>query len=120
MKNKKDQGRQDCFRVSTGAFAGVGPGFEKTGPLTDLSMDGLAFRYIGGNESSDGSYIVVFMSDGSFYLDHLPFRMISDVEDIEEESFSYMTMRRCSVRFGELTPYQKTQLGYFIREHTTF
>lgn len=39
------------FQAPKGVFVGVGPDFVKVGRLRDLSMGGLAFRYVGDEAS---------------------------------------------------------------------
>jgi hypothetical protein len=110
MAKRKEQRKHKRFQVPTGMFVGIGPDFTKLGPLTDLSMTGLAFRYIGVDEPSNGSYLDIFLTEGDFFLGRIPFKTISDVEIVEKVPSSPMTMRRCAVRFRKLTRQQKAEL----------
>jgi hypothetical protein len=38
------------FQAPIGVFVGIGPGFTKVGRITDMSLGGLAFRYLGREE----------------------------------------------------------------------
>ncbi|MBW2173276.1 MAG: hypothetical protein JRF64_01265 [Deltaproteobacteria bacterium] len=115
----EDQRKQRAFRSPTRAFVAIGPSFDKVGPLKDLSIAGLAFHYIGSDTATDGSYVVIFLPDGDYYSGEIPFETMSDVETVEEESFSYLTTWRCCVKFGELTLQQKARIEQFIQDHHT-
>ena len=81
-------------------------------------MGGLAFSYITSEESPNGAVeLSIFLAENRFHLRKIPFETISDVE-ITEGPSSSLTMRRRSVKFGELAPNQVSQLKYFIRNHT--
>ena len=119
MTKRKEHRKRKRFQVPKGVFVGIGPHFAKVGRLTDLSTDGLAFRYVGNSKPSSGSYADIFMLEGDLFLAKLPIKIISDVEIVEKAPSSSVTTRRCGVQFGELTQSQTGQLEYFIQDHTT-
>jgi len=81
-------------------------------------MDGLAFSYMAVKERSDSSFeLDIFLSDGDFYLEKVPCETISDWKTYQS-AFDSFTMRECTVKFGDLTLDQKSQLEYFIQNHT--
>jgi len=81
-------------------------------------MDGLAFSYMAGKESSDKSFSLdIFLSDGDFFLEKVPCETISDQKTYQSPIDSF-SMRECAVKFGQLTRYQKSQLEQFIKDHT--
>lgn len=105
------------FQVPKGLFAVLGSGYTKVGPVVDISMKGLAFRYINKREPSNGAHMDIFTIGGDFYLPKVPVKIISDVEVLAGTPSSSIAMRRCSVHFGELTSYQKAQVEQFIQDH---
>jgi len=111
--------KHERFQVPMGAFVGVGPGFAKVGPLLDISLGGLSFRYIDSAERPNGSYLEIFLSDRSLSMSYVPFKTVSDVEIADTEFFNSLPMRRCGVQFGELTHTQISELMYFIENQTT-
>ena len=119
MAAKKEKRKRKRFQAPDGVFVGVGPGFVKVGRLRDLSMDGLAFRYLGHGKQSNGSYVDIFITKGNVYLGGLPIRTISDVEVVKQTSSHAKSLRRCSVKFKDLTHEQKAKLRDFIEAHTT-
>ncbi len=111
--------KHERFQVPRGAFVGVGPYFMKVGPITDMSIDGLAFRYIGSEEPSNRSHkLDIFLTDGDFYLGKIPFETISDSQIVNKAPSSSITMRRSGVQFRKLTHYQISHLESFIQNHT--
>ncbi len=106
------------FRVQKRIFVGVGPHFTKVGRLRNLSTDGFSFRYVGSRTPSGGSYIDIFTLQGGLFFTSLPIKIVSDIEEGEKASPGSITIRRCSVKFEELTSRQKTDLERFIKDHT--
>jgi hypothetical protein len=117
-KNLDDQRRHKRFQVPRGVFVGFGPHVNKVGQIVDLSLGGLAFRYVGSGESGDGSHLDIFVADNDFYLGSVPFRTVSDFEIVQTTPSCPMTMRRSGVRFGKLTSEQRSGLEYFLQHHT--
>ena len=80
------------------------PHFYKRGQITDISKSGLAFRYIDGDDRSSGSSkLGISLVNVGFYLGKVPFKAISDFAIANEVAYSFTTIRRCGVEFGELT-----------------
>lgn len=101
------------------AFAVIKSKPMKMGQVTNISKDGLAFHYIDRQNSSASLFKmdILFAGEG-FYLDRLLFKPVFDMDietDIPLNSFS---IRKCGVQFGELNHRQRSQLEYFIRNHT--
>jgi hypothetical protein len=92
------------FQAPKGVFIELGPHEVQVGRLRNISMVGLAFRYLGVKEPLSGSYVDMFMTKGAFYLGRLPIKIISDVRVIETTSSDSITLRECWVEFEKLTP----------------
>lgn len=106
------------FQAPRGTFVRVGPDFVKIGLLGDISIGGLAFRYVGNGEALIGSFVELFMAEGDFYLSNLPIDIVSNIELVGDIfSNSDETLRRCSVKFNKLTPRQTAKLKEFIESH---
>ena len=110
--------RHKRFQVPQGVFVGFGPHANKVGQIVDVSMGGLAYRYVGCEESSGGSHLDIFVTDNDFYLGAVPFKTVCDLQVVDRASASPMTMRRCGVQFRKLSNKQGAQLEYFIQQHT--
>jgi hypothetical protein len=116
---KTNRRRHKKHQALKGVFVGVGPDFVKLGPLEDVSMDGLGFRYICDGEPSNGSYVEIFMTDGDFYLGRVPIKTVADVQLVNKSASNSTAWRHCSLRFREVTGYQRTKLQEFIDSRTT-
>ncbi|MBW1743960.1 MAG: PilZ domain-containing protein, partial [Deltaproteobacteria bacterium] len=115
-KKRLERRKFKRFQMPTSSFAGLGPYFGKVGGIVDLSMGGLAFSYIGIEEPNGSSYLDVFLVDHDFYLRRVSFVTISDIA-IVPDGHTAMTLRRRGVRFGKLTPRQRSQLENLIQNY---
>jgi hypothetical protein len=107
------------FNAQDGAFAVVKNHVSKLGQIIDVSMRGLAFKYIANGKQSKGILALdIFLSGHGIYTKNIPFKTVSDFEMKSEIPFSSIKMRRCCVQFGELTHTHVSQLEDFIRNHT--
>jgi hypothetical protein len=97
----------------------IGPGFTKVGEVTDISMGGLAFRYLERGKPLNGTYIDIFMIEEVFHFGKVSVKTISDVAVVGGTPSSLITIRRCGVQFGELTDHQMFQLENFIKDYAT-
>ena len=101
------------------AFAVIKSKPIKMGQVTNISKDGLAFHYIDRRDGSSSLFKMdILFAGDAFYLDRLLFKPVFDIEieaDIPLNSFS---IRKCGVQFGELNHRQRSQLEYFIDNHT--
>jgi hypothetical protein len=108
------------FQAPKGAFVGIRAEDTKVGRVSDVSIGGLGFSYVGTEKPSPskGSYLDLFFTDKDFHLGRLPFKTISDHKSVEKAPpFSSETMRRCGVKFKKLTRHQKAELERFIQNH---
>jgi len=109
--------KQKRFGISKDVFVVLNPNFIKVGKIKNISMDGLAFSYVGNEVSStETRELDVFTGNRAFHLHKVPCRIVSDLKI--RQTLSGLTMRRCSVEFGELASYQIARLEYFIQNYT--
>jgi hypothetical protein len=123
MASRRDfaeQRQYKRFLAKNGAFALSKASVNKLGQIVDISQGGLAFTYIAWGESTNGVVeIDVLFAERFFYLQNLPCRVISDSEISLRNPFSSIKMRRLSVEFDKLSPKQRSELKYFIDNHTS-
>jgi hypothetical protein len=105
------------FKAPKGLFAVLKPGYTKVGSVVDMSTRGLAFRYVDREEPPNGTDIDIFMIGHGFCLGRAPVKTISDVEVVRGTPDYSVTIRRCGVQFGELTPDQKSELESFVQNY---
>ena len=124
MKQLVEQRRHPRFQVPIlSAYVVVtrhGPRSPIVGNIVDIGMGGVSFRYITREERPyESSHLDILLPDGSFHLDRVPVRTVSSDIEVENETAANISTRRCSVKFGDLTDEQKSDLTHFIQTHTT-
>ena len=106
------------FEVPIGAFVAFRPRDTRLGEIIDISMGGLAFRYLATKEPSNGSCkLKIFLTEGDSYLNDVLFETITDFGTYEIP-FTSITMRRSGVQFGELSHNQMSRLQHFVHHYT--
>ena len=90
----------------------------KLGRIDNISMGGLVFRYIESQaQSNESSVLDILFADCGYYLRNVSFKIISDIELPEDVPIDSVKMKLLRVQFKKITPDQKIQLDYFIRNH---
>ncbi len=115
-----DRRRHKRFGVRDGGIALLaprGPSSTVVGDILDISMAGLSFRYLAdGAAPNSSSKVTIALPESTYYLRELPIETVSDFE-IAKMPFGSLSPRRRSLKFGPLTPSQRSHLEYFIRNH---
>ncbi len=92
---------------------------EDIGQLLDISRGGLALRYFKDQERSrEYTDLGIFMSNGDFAVDWIPFKSVSDTVLKTNSLAGTIVLRRYAVQFEDLTPDQSAKLDYFLLNHT--
>ncbi len=111
-KNRRFQVKDKCFTI-------INPDPVKLVPIIDISLGGLCFYF---NDNKDWlnktSKLEIMAADCSFYMEKLPFAVVSNSRAFPNQSTSLLEGRRYSLKFGHLQPNQKSHLKYFIRNYT--
>jgi len=91
----------------------------KFGRINNISMGGLSFRYITGEERSLQSLVLdILVADSGFYLENLTFKNIADFEMDDEFAINSFKMRLNRVQFDRPLPAQITKLRDFIHSYS--
>ncbi len=107
--------RHERFEAQDGAFASLSPQFAVLGQIVNISKGGLAFRYVASRpRSKESNRLDILLTDGSFFVDKLPFDSIWDIAIPQDFSLGPITFWHCGVKFGQLESTQKLDLEYFI------
>ncbi len=89
------------------------------GPVINISMGGLAFRYVDNpSAQSPSNTLGLFLSSDDILIDNIPTRVISDRLFSQGSSFSKTVIRQRSIQFIDLTTTQKKSLKKFILTKT--
>ena len=113
------QRKHNRYKVKEGAFAVIKDNTHTLGQILDISRGGLAFKYIPDGEQLEGlCKLDIFFSGRGYRLKDIPFITVSDRAIENQNSFSSIRIRRCSVKFNDLKNKHKAQLNNFIHRHT--
>jgi hypothetical protein len=107
------------LRVREGAYVALCPHYDRVGQIVDISTDGLAFTYVATTNGDDESAeLDIFLVKGDFYLEQIPFVAVTDIGIAPHSPFASVVTRRKSLRFGRLSPSQRSRLEFFIDRYT--
>jgi len=106
------------FQIRQGTYVALAPPYGKVGPVIDISMGGLSFRYVDGKGTTNESYIHIFLTEANFYLEKVPVKTILDFKIPDKSASSSITMRRCGLQFRGLTHNQASQLKFFVENYS--
>jgi hypothetical protein len=127
-KRTVERRKSKRYKAADGAYAAISPKSHKLGQIIDISMGGLAFKYIDTNngdikndniENKNDSKESIFLSSMGFYVGDLPFKTISDEEVTNAPSFSAMKVRERKVQFTDLSFKQLFDLDYYLRNNVS-
>jgi len=107
------------FRVKENAFAVINQDPVRLVPILDIAMGGIGI-YVNDEAKwmNDSQKLEIMVADCSFYLDSIPFEIISNFRAFPGDASNMLDGRRYSLKFGNLRPAQKARLKYFIRNYT--
>ena len=89
------------------------------GRIIDISMGGLLFRYVNGEERSVRSLVLdILVADFGFYLESLMFKDIADMEISDDFTINSIKMRQNRVQFEGLKSAAMKKLKYFVENYT--
>ena len=110
------------FRAVDGALAALSPENGRVGQIQNISLNGVAFRYIADasletNPDGTGHLQIMFAGKG-IWLDGVPVKHIADIDIAVDPSFSGIPLRQTSLQFIALTDDQTIRLKEYIRQFT--
>ena len=123
MKEAVERRKDKRFRTEEGYLTMMWPASSKTGHIVDISLGGLAFRYVALSRPEDfpsdlESEIEIICSRNDFSSGLLPVENVSDTE-MERNFCDFIPgqLRRRGVKFKQLNEELKFQLERFIEKH---
>ena len=110
------------FNMKDNAFAVFHPEPVKLVPIVDVGLGGLGVG-VNGINISDGwlkktSSLEILIDDCSFYMDNLGYELLPKFRSVGRNSSSLFQIIY-GLKFIDMVPSQRSQLKYFIRNHTT-
>lgn len=119
--NHFERRKHKRFKATQGAYAVLGPEISKLGQIKDISMGGLAFKYLADEARPNGAgELDIIIRQNSFYVKEIPIQTVSDFELARENAFSTVRLRQQGVQFSKLTSDQTSQLELFLKHHTSW
>ena len=122
-KRTVERRKNKRYKAIEGAYAAISPNSHKLGQIIDISMGGLAFKYIDTSsddtENKELPEETIFLSSMGYYVGDLPFKTISDYEVTNAPSFSSMKVRKRHVQFTDLSFKQLFDLDYYLRNNVS-
>jgi len=122
-KRTTERRKSKRYNAAEGAYAAISPSSHKVGQIIDISMDGLAFKYIDPENNAannqNQSEESIFLSSMGSYVGNLPFKTISDTEITNTPSFSSMKLRERHVQFTDLSFKQLFDLDCYLRNNVS-
>lgn len=120
---RSEQRTVDRFIPKENAYVALGRKYTKVGKMKDISLAGLAFEYITGEEfNEDASALDIFLVGTEFHLYRIPCKLIYNIDvhvpEINNRLVKMYTTKRCGVRFEKLTKDLTALLKFFIKYHT--
>jgi c-di-GMP-binding flagellar brake protein YcgR len=116
-KRKPDDDRRQYrrFKVPNDAFAIVKNPRFKLGQITDMSLGGMSICYLDELISGGGSSTIdILLADNEFYIEGIPVSFVWHADCREMYTVNSSVMKKCGVRFGELTPAHESKLAVFV------
>ena len=119
---RSEQRKHDRLTPKENAFAALGHKYTIVGKIKNISMGGLAFEYIAGEEiNKDASELDIFLVGTEFHLYRAPCKIIYNIDahvpQINNHLVKMYTTKRCGVQFGRLTKESKELLNLFLKYH---
>lgn len=124
-KRTVERRKSKRYKASEGSYAAISPYSHMLGQIVDISMGGLAFKYIdtGSEDFAEDVRLTpeetVFLSSMGYYVGDLPFETIADYELSNKPSFSSMKIRKRHIRFRDLSFKQLFDLDYYLRHNVS-
>jgi len=127
-KRTVERRKSTRYKAVEGAYAAISPKSHKLGQIIDISMGGLAFKYIDTNnddvtnddtKNQSHTQESIFLSSMGFYVGDLPFKTVSDNEVTNTPSLSAMKVRERHVQFTDLSFKQLFDLDYYLRNNVS-
>ena len=107
------------FRTQDNAYAALRGQQTKVGKIADISLNGLAFRYLAEEKSAEVyNKADIFLSQNGFHLPDVSCTVIYDVEEFMDGAYGIKPYR-CGVMFDPLEGEAQGELDYFINNYTT-
>ncbi len=119
--NLTDRRKNKRYKVDNGVFALLGQKTTKLGQVIDISQGGLSFFHKDSEKKTkEQTSIAIIFDKKKTEKNSIPFKfdvMIVSNKNINNKKNSFLTKKRCGIKFTNLTYYRETWLKDFIQNH---
>ena len=106
------------FRPQDDAYAALRGNYTKVGKIYDISLNGVAFRYLAEKVFSETfNRVDIFLTNNGFYLSGVPCTVVCDERECQYIS-PMITPYRCGLKFEGLNEKQQDKLEFFLNNYT--
>jgi hypothetical protein len=124
-KKSVERRKNKRYKAVSGAYAAINHSSRKIGPIMDISMGGLAFKYTDARivdpkkEPLEGKTIC--LSNLGYYVGNIPFKTISEkqIANIPSFTFGSMKIKIKQVQFQCLDFKQTIDLDHYLRNNVS-
>jgi len=120
-KQKESERRQHQRLRIKGGVVVLGSESNQKCVVQDISLGGLSFRYYQGTDlvkqlgDDQSNRMDLFVEKQDLHLRQIPFEAVYDTEIDSHMPLNTLTIRKRGVRFGKLTPVQKSLLESLVQ-----
>ena len=119
LKIDGDRRKLPRYKAANGAYAAIRKSTNRLGQIKDISLGGLAFKYLANEGSTNGARALdIFVTKHNFYIKDIPIHFVRDTQLDKESPFSTVPVRQHGVQFGDLSEEQRSQLNHLLQHHT--
>ena len=116
QKQPAERRKAERYKITGKAFA---ENSARNGLITDISLEGLAYRYVDRKRWPKESYCLdIVLDEGDFKLPRLPFTIVNEFVAPHDCPDRTLIVKERHIQFLDLTPTQQARLEYFINNHT--
>ena len=117
--NNMERRKFTRFLTQDDAFAALRGDLTKVGKICDISLKGLAFRYLAEKISNETfTHVDIFLSTNGFHLSDLPCTVVYDEKESISQSHVVLAYR-CGLKFEPLKEEQRNKLEFFLNNFIT-
>lgn len=121
---KSERRKHVRFLSQEGAFAALGRKYTKVGKIKDISLGGLSFEYITGDDISNHHELVdIFLIGNEYHLYDVSCRVVYDVEvhvpHVSRKFVKSLTRKRCGLQFEKLADDKLSELKLFLESYSS-
>ena len=114
----KDKRKYTRYIAEEGSLAEISSYYVISGPLIDISINGIAFSYVDIGKRLSKRFELNIWVDHKRFIDHIKCETMSDILLDDKPYFDILKIRRRGAQFIDLTNDQRSMIDKFIQNYT--